>query len=111
MLKFKDRSKLGFKKPDCMLRLGSLGPFHCCSRVNRAIALLFFHSPISLAPTETPNEGEPKMDQVNHEGEEELGCRSHGRSDLLGEPERLSDQGERGRAAVEICMKIEKAAT
>ena len=24
-----------------MLRLGSLGPFHCCLRVYRAIALLF----------------------------------------------------------------------
>ena len=53
----------------------------------------FFTPPISLAPTKAPNEGEPKMDQVNHEGEEELGCRSHGRSDLLGEPERLSDRG------------------
>ena len=73
--------------------------------------LLFLHSPISLAPTKAPNEGEPKMDQVNHEGEEELGCRSHGRSDMLGEPERLSDRGERGSAVVEICMKIEKAAT
>ena len=55
--------------------------------------LLFLHSPISLAPTEAPNEGEPKMDQVNHEGEEELGCRSHGRCDLLGEAGKIKRLG------------------